>query len=350
MENQAVLINELKFMAIKNAEQLISNEDIRKINVTKEFWKEIDLMIANKELINMQLIGERASGKSLTMCLIVDYINRKIKHPMSIKQIFADQTEFADYVREKNPQDQCVGIDEWSTMSETGSGATTEQAWLNYISDVMAQKFVHRISCSPSTIVDSGANIVLETIGKDVDRKITRALCSYRIVKPEGEITQLVGYIDFFVGEILNKEWYIQYRKKKFKRMEMLNVHGIQNPRELGQAEVVREVYTEIRELAKYRPVTRPIVKAWLDMKKREKKQLQSIIMNEEMTEKIIGLLTIEREMNRAKEDSIKAGRKGNLGASMELEKVSKTYAEKMKLAIADLDAVIKIGKEYGSV
>ena len=284
-------INKLKYLAIEASDNLWTNEDLRKRNLTKDLPREIENILKAKELINIQIIGEVTSGKSISAYTLRKMRNRILKKEITIPRIKSDQTEFGEYIREcgdlpetnnKSPANACTQIDEWSELATTGAGATTEDAYLTWLSDVSAQKYYHRISCSPSTIVDNRANIVLEVIGKDVNTKTNRVLVNYRIIKPEGSYTQLIGYADIFVGEALQDKVYLQYREKKMARINLMNTHGIQNPRELEQAEIVLEIYNELKEYAKV-GVSQSYLKLYLKEKKAEKKQLQSIILTEEM-------------------------------------------------------------------
>lgn len=348
-----IKINELKYLAIKAQDEMMTNEDLRKRNLTKTFWKEFYAMIENKELVNIQIIGEKTLGKSIIMCLLVTRGNEKLGNKMGIWAIKADQSEYGEYIRTKNPRNVFNGIDEWNEMAETGAGATTEKSFLNYQSDVSAQEFRHRISCSPSTVVDEGATIILEVIGKNVKAKINRCLIKYRLIGTHSVHEQLIGFVDFFVGELVATEknknsWYRKYREKKYARMRLMGQYGIQNPRELEQAPIVLELFEELKDYAKTGLVSRGIIKSFIKVKRMEKKQLHSIILTEELTEELDTLLRLQTEGQKKLEKIRKLKKKGEELWKIQNEELAVERITKNKQILIDsYKRKIEINKEY---
>ena len=62
----------LEFLGIKYFGKDITEEEIRKIDITTIFEEEMKKHIENKELINMAIIGNVTKGKSTVMLKIVD--------------------------------------------------------------------------------------------------------------------------------------------------------------------------------------------------------------------------------------------------------------------------------------
>ena len=114
---------------------------------------------------------------------------------------------------------------------------------------------------------------------------------------------------------------------EKMARINLMNTHGIQNPRELEQAEIVLEIYNELKEYAKV-GVSQSYLKLYLKEKKAEKKQLQSIILTEEMVSDLYGLLDVEKRLEMTKQQIRKASSKGELEKATMLDKMMKQMRE----------------------
>ena len=180
-------------------------------------------------MVNIQVRGDPTTGKSTVAGKITLMTNKILGVPDKItkalnRMIFSDQIEFIRWTKRKLGN-VCIQIDEWNRMIQTGYNATTEMTLFDYYSDVFAQRFVHRVSCAPSMVVDRNCYLFLDIEGRDLEKKATRLKVTYRdIITGDAMV---VGYMDIFVGDVMLMDWYKLYREKKFKRMTLLEQNGM---------------------------------------------------------------------------------------------------------------------------
>ncbi len=157
----------LHFEALKRSEEALTMEQVRTRDVSELFVIELKKRILKGYLINIQIRGEQTSGKSLVGYTIKKFISIELlKEKCSVRQICPDQIDFLDKVRDITLRNTCLMIDEWNELSTTGYNATTTQALLTYFNEVQAQRYIHKIACSPEKIIDPTARIILEIIDK----------------------------------------------------------------------------------------------------------------------------------------------------------------------------------------
>lgn len=357
-QKRKIKINKLQLYAQRNYDNTIPNSDAAKTNITPEFWDEIMKMTTQKpqELINIQIIGELASAKSTTAAEIARRINEKyLGKPMQINYITRDQIEFARYILENDAQNICLVIDEWSEMAKTGYGATTEEAFLTEYQDIHAQKYVNRISCSRGTIIDKGSTILLKVIGKDTQKQITQLEVIYKILTPNGEINQTIGYIRINVKKTLQAPWYQTYRKRKFQKMELLTKHGIANQREMEAAEIILETHKDLAKMAQLGAISKDIVDGYIESIKRTKKRFLSIIGKEDLVNKTYGLLKMEKEISKLKTltKAIIAKHKGakippeKLATIKEIQEKTQDMQKRKQIIINNYKELTEINKQY---
>ena len=160
-------------------------------------------------------------------------------------------------------------------MGETGFNATTEQAMYKEHSDLFAQEYIHKISCSPSHIQDKNSDIILDFMGLDEESKVSQFRVSYRDVTEY--MPCVLGVINIYVGDIMEMPFYKKYREKKFKRLDLLKKHGVRNIRELEYSRMVTAVYNEMKELARIKQQSNEIILSVLDTERRKQKMQYSI-------------------------------------------------------------------------
>ena len=192
--------------------------------------------------------------------------------------IFSDQTEFLRFI---NGDERNVGltIDEFNILAKTGINSTTEEALLDYYSSVFAGQYLHRVCNSTDTLTDKNTTVILETIGKDEEKKVTRCKLIYRDIITKKEMT--LGYIDIDTSHIVKnwiesgvreivetrgiqnqkdrekvdhwkrKDFYIRYQIRKYRRMELLKKEGIRDIRELEFADIILDSILELQDYSK---------------------------------------------------------------------------------------------------
>ena len=293
--NEQVELSNLEFLARKYANKLIPTEEIEKNNITKELFDDIEYAIKNKRLINIQIIGTVVKGKSTVMCKIVNDINNRLGKTMGIDKICTDQIEFSRKTN-SNTTNTCYGIDEWNSMSSGGLNSSTEQQYLDWFSDVCAQRFIHRVSCSPKKVIDQNSDTILEILERNNKKYYTRVLVYHRL-SGINNITQLVGHADINIKSIIHTNWYEQYRQKKFKKMELINQHGARDDRDREFAELVILIYEKLEPLAEQTLVGVDIISGHIEVG-RKQRQL-SIYTGLDLEKKIHGILRIRTQIAR---------------------------------------------------
>lgn len=351
-EQTQVEINALEKIARDNSESTMTDEEIRKIEVTDILFQEIQETIKAKELINIQILGEVIHGKSTLALFWGDFVNMLLGKEMTIKYIARDQIEFLRKTREEGEKynHAAIVIDEFSSLGEVGANATTDEAALNHFSDLMAQLYLHRISCAPKTITDPNANIILEVINKDTKTKTTICLVYYRLFKVDREIIQLIGHANIYVGDILNRKWYKEYRERKFKRMELVNKYGIKDEREIEQAKTILKVYEDLKQLARMGLVKRDTVSNFIEVERRKEKNIYSIITTEDLINKTYGILNLEKQNERLNKEieyySKKAEEKPEgfyRNRILEINKAKEQIHEAINVLIENYKAISKL-------
>lgn len=289
--------------------RVITDEEAKKFDVTNEVWHSIETRLDARELINIQARGEVATGKTTVACGLAYEINMRMgTNPKLVEQlnklIFSDQVEFIRW-KDKTNGNVCIIIDEYNDMIQTGYNATTEETLFDYYSNVFAQKYVHRISCAPSHVIDRNCYLFLDVEGRDIGKKVTRCKVTYRDIVT-GECA-VIGHFNMFVGDIIKMPFYEKYRKKKFKRMELLEKGGIRDLRELEFAFVSLNVFYRLSKLAKIRRVTPVVIGKAVDIVRRKEGRVYSMLTVNEIVARCKGLLDLLYDKTRTVEDYKKA-------------------------------------------
>ncbi len=305
-EEEEVKVDVIKALYYKKRDSFEDDSESLQWDITDEFYYALSDKVENHELINIAIKGEVSGSKSTSAIALLNHISnileRRCKKKINrFKHIFADQTEFLRFINTEET-DVAIVIDEFSRMAETGLNATTEIALFNYYSDVFAQKFVHRISCSPATILDLNANIILEYVGKNVEKRLSKFILRYRNTA-EGFREYTLGCVYINVSEIIDEEYYVKYRKKKFDRMALLDKHGVRDIRELEFSDIIIDVVDDLREYVTDgdKSTLSDLVLASISRICREKKRIYSIITTNEIASRCKNLLCLHTDYYKAK-------------------------------------------------
>lgn len=288
---ESVRLGELRYLATLYSEAVVPESDIRKEDVTDYLRLEIERRISRRHLVNIQILGQVTDGKSTLMLKLVSYILSCMGKRLSLDNIAGDQVEGLRKIADPSFSETCVGIDEWNQLATTGLNSTTESAQYQYYSDVQAQRYVHKVACSPSTVVDPNADIILQVVSLDKELKRTHFLVSYRLVKPEQQLFQLVGLASVSVADILSDPVYLKYREKKFAKMDLVTREGVRDVRELEQSRTILAVYERLEPMSEFSPVTRDICSVYCDVVRHESSELHSILTTDDIVRKVHGLL-----------------------------------------------------------
>lgn len=311
MEEKDVQIDILKLLYYEMKDVLQKESEALQNDITEEFYQFLEDKIKNREVTNIGIIGEVSGSKSTSAISIFETENQIIEEEFKKKvprfeHIFADQTEFLRFI---NIQEENVSIviDEFSRIASTGLNSSTEAVMFDYYSDVFAQKYIHRISCSPSVVLDKNANVILNYIGKDEKKKISKFKLSYRNPS-EGYREITLGYVIIDVSNVLDKDYYKKYRKKKFGRMSLLDKHGVRDIRELEFSGITLKVIDELTKLTKDgTKLSIDTILATASRVCREERKIYSELVKMEIASRCKNLLNYFTEMNRIRIKKLRA-------------------------------------------
>lgn len=348
---KGIEVSDFYYLATKINEKLIPNEDIRKQDLTEVLLEEIDNKIKAGELCNIQIVGRVATSKSTTAIKLCGIILSKMHKRMNTDNICPDQIEYARKMMSPETKNTCVVIDEYNVMGETGLNATIEAKLYNHFSDIHAQRYVHKILASPTRIFDNNTDIFLETIEVNKKEQTTKLAVYYRIQKPTEPIFQHIGTAEIFVGDIINKDYYKAYRKKKFKRMELLTKEGITDLRQLEDARIIKAVYDRTHRIVNAISLSRGMLENRVNKEARKQKKIFSLLTQTSLIDRVQGLLKQRRDINEIKEKiKNKENTKMNEKKIKELNEAKEMVKEAEKdlqEEINELDKLNKLFDEY---
>lgn len=245
-------VDTFKDLYYKLKDRIQEDYDIHTRDITELLEKYLHDKIKHGELINIAIRGEPGTGKSVVMQELKRRANKILekkerKKIDEYKTIASDQNEFLRLAKLKENMNTCVGIDEYNPMGRTGANATTEEAEFEFFSDLCRIYYIHRISCSPTRIIDPNINIILDITSPDKEKKVTHAKIIF--YNPLERKMIALGSVWIDVKETLESESYKKYEKKKMMRVDLLNKHGVRDVRELEFADVAVHTIRKITPL-----------------------------------------------------------------------------------------------------
>jgi hypothetical protein len=235
----------------------LTHNDIVTNDITSVFWESIRDRVLHNALITITIRGETTSGKSTVALYIKHMINSLIvstgknNEIDEYKTICSDQIEFTRAIM-KNWRNVCFSIDEWSELGKSGENATTENNLFTFYTDVCAQRYIHRVMCTPKALnqFDKASVILLDVLGRDDEKKET--LCKVYYNDPSQLMGAVpLGTVKFEVGELIGEEWYLRYRRKKFARIDLLDKYGVKDVRELEISAMTLMAYERLKDMAR---------------------------------------------------------------------------------------------------
>lgn len=285
-----------RLQEVRNNE--MSENEIMKKDYTIDFWEELVNMYNYKELINIAVIGKVTKGKSTVAIAIArEILTKMLNKKMSINNILDDQISYQRVIKNPELENDCHVIDEDNRLSRTGMNATIEITQLQSFSEIQAQRYLHRIACSPSNVEDVETAIILEIIAAYKEQLFTRCKLYYKINTPIGIITQVLGYVDIDVSEVINEEFYKKYRDIKFKKMELMNKYAINDRREMDFANIVLNIYDELKDIAKFERIPESFIDSALSVQQLKMGFNLSIIAEEKLKKRAYALLQLETKI-----------------------------------------------------
>jgi hypothetical protein len=274
---------------------MTDESEIETIDMTNTFFKELKTMVLNKEMWKINMNGLPSTGKSTAAMAMADIILKDcFKRRFSIYDLDRDQQEHSKRIRDPEITNTVRVIDEWNALEDTGENSTVEAASASYFSDVMAQRNIYTVACSPKESPDSNASIFLEVVHAEKTTGITHCKLFYKIFSGGIENLQILGFVNIDVNYILKQPWYQEYRRRKFEKMDLILKEGIFRPRVLEYASIILEVVTKLKSLTRMSSLINPnIVRNYIKIEYRKTKNIQSIVGEELATREVMGILDL---------------------------------------------------------
>ena len=180
IDNRKYETNRFYYYANIYRQKSTSDEELQGIDMTDEFWNEIEEEIKADELVDININAKVRIGKSTVgihigkkvFYLLLKHAKRK-EGSFGINNIARDEQEYSKMMRDPKTGFTVIVTDEINALDSTGENTTVEQALNSNWSNVQAGRYVHRICCSPKGVTDENADIFLEVIAVDKVNKIT---------------------------------------------------------------------------------------------------------------------------------------------------------------------------------
>lgn len=384
-EKPNISIDDLKWIYMECLDAMIPESEAIQDDLTETFWKTIKGKIDARELINIAIRGEVRSGKS-TVAIKLMYEINKYLHSIGLNDnvlrimnnlIFSDQTEFLRFI-DSNERNVAFVIDEFNSMAKTGLNATTEEALFDTFSDVFAGQYQHRMTVSPSNITDKNATIILDVIGKDEKQKIVRCKLNYRDVVSGRPM--VIGRVDIYIGDIIKlwesgevkrivettgvqnledqriideareKDFYVRYQIKKYKRMDLIKKEGVRDIRELEWADIILEILRELEDDAKIEKVDFELIAVQAKMVLRRMKRFSSILLERDIASRAMALLNLYtkiHKMYKKIENPAKNAVKLTAEEAMVMKKIIAKRQEKLDSLIKEQEYLSDLYRQY---
>lgn len=351
--------NKFYYWANYYGNKATEDEKIQNINFTSEFYQELENHIKLGEIIIININGKPAQGKSTVAMAIAQQIidimrqHKKTDETFGIKHIVRDQQEYSRIMRNPHLKNTVRVIDEWNSMEETGQNATVEQTLLDYFSDVQAQRFIHRVSCSPTKMSDTNADLLINVIQPDKQRKTTLCHLFYRVNKGELRYPQLLGFLEIDVKDTLEAPWYQEYRKDKKQKWDLILKEGIFRPRELEYAAITKAVVNKIKNLIKIGAANKDVIESYVRREYKIRKIPLTLIGITEATNEVNGHITSWRSLYKIKKMQKTLNMETPIDPEEhkrkldELRETEKDLLEAIHIQEEDLDRMIEINEEY---
>lgn len=378
--------NRFYYYADRYATRPTESDDLKKIDMTEEFWREIESEIKSDELVNITINAKVRMGKSTLGIyiskrlyeLLIMHKKRKDTTPFGMWNIARDQQEYSKMMRNPDTRFTVIMTDEINALEDTGENVSVEKALNNVYADVQAGRYVHRVSCSPRNITDPNSDIILEVVAVDRKKMLTHCHLFYRYHSAEygGTLNQLLGYVNFDVSEIIKtwekeakkyffkrkksdndkrilkrymkEDFYVDYIVKKYEKMDLLNKEGILRPRELDYAEVVLEIAERMRSLMRFNIISRDNIESNVYIAYRKKKIPVSLEGINEATKKIASILRLWKgyfNLNKEINKLVEKNEKDHIVETLKEER--EKIMESINDEIAYWESLVEINKKY---
>lgn len=387
-------VNALYYYANKYRQKPIEEAEIEAIDMTEVFWKEIETMIKEGEIIILNINGKPRTGKSTVGFSIGDSIfNYLIKYKFKdkkekfgLRNIARDQQEKSVMMRDDKTQFTVIVTDESNELEKTGENVTVEMAFMKLVSDVMASRYVHGVSISPNEVIDPNADILIEVKTRDVKDKKNFCKLFYRYFEGGNQYIQLLGHIiidvekivkvwenvkpvfyrpnrtekeEQYINDMRRIDWYTEYVIKKHEKMDLITKEGIFKPRVLQYAGIILDVCNELMDITQYTNLSKDMIKNFIKMKARKYKIPLSVLGEELITREVSGVLEAQKGISKTQYQIDKLEKQYEKGdvttiiyevTKKKLYEIKAKHRELVNLQIEELKRFELLKKKYETI
>lgn len=358
---ERIKVNLFYWLAEKFRKLATTEDEIERNDLTNEIIEALVKEAKKGGLINININGLPTTGKSITAIAIAYALIRQIfGREMTVKDIDRDQQEYIKTVMNPDIEKTVRVIDEWNELETAGENSSVIDKQMNTLSDVQAQRFIHKIACSPKDVTDKNSWLFLEVFGTDKQKMINSVKVYYRMFIGGYEHRQLIGVAHISVEKILKMEWYQEYRRRKFLKMEIMNKEGIFQPRKLDTAEATLKVVKKLMEATGTTGIMTPeVIRGFVKVEMTKRKMPLSIIGEELATRDVRGIVDPYKQYIKMTERMGQLKKKYERGAidpetyktqTESMGKEAKMIIEVVDYQIKELERYAEIKKKYDKI
>lgn len=336
MKQKILKISKFKKMAMNLINSVEDRSNILANDLTEDFYRELENMIKDGEIIIIQITGKMRLGKSTMgfkiaqdiFNLLKKYNKRSQNESFGVENIARDQHEKLIYMLNPNNKFNVIVTDEFNEMEDSGINSTANDKLLKDFSNIQAGRYIHGVNISPTGIIDHNTDLVLNVIEKRRSNMTCICELKYREYTMGNWIEVTLGRVEIYVGDIINtwesivkkhydkpiwnendkriikqyvkKDWYTKYVIRKFQKMDLVNKEGIMRPRELQWIELQWDIINKFKDLTKHVKLTSgSTIKALINPFLEKRKIPVSILGSRELSDKVMGILKLYEDFHK---------------------------------------------------
>ena len=392
-KNKKWEVNRLFKIAEQTVEEAIPTEEVKKRDLSEDFWMELDSQVKLGEIIIIQFWAKPRMAKSTNGITVGQKIwemlllhRIRTDGEFNIKNIARDQQEYSKIMMNPDTKNTVIVTDESNELSKTGENSSIDNALNRVFSDVQAGRYVHRVNCCPQEMIDQNADIILECISTDAESMTNLCYLYYRMFKGGFATNILIGYVEIYVGDLIKnwvkvkpiflkdkrtkkeekliedwrkKDFYIDYMVRKYKKMELITREGIKKPQLLEYAQIILKVVDILKPLARFgNLIDKDTMRNYVRIECRKQRVFTSLIGDELMTKEVNGVLSLYRGFQKIsdKEDELRIkirsikDKKSRDKVEVLIHNLKNVY-EDLKVNISEqieeLKKMVRVYKEY---
>jgi len=367
-------------MAEENGKRLIDESTFSWRDITEEYLVSKKQYYDKGRTLREMFEGDTRTGKS-TCALMSAYednfcvlrhkedstLNKKGDINM-FPLIASTPDEFVRIAKMPHIKQTALVLDEGvQVMEQGGLSSSTDQSFAKYIQQIVAEKGLHVKICSPDPRAREGCLLVHRMWANIKKEKLTYTKLYYQNFT-EARLVPL-GVVKWDVSDILAKDWYKLYGKKKTFAYELVLNNAIRSIRDLEFALIILIAYEHSKSLLEAGIKDVDVLSTRIDKAMKELKHLYSFIAKEELTSKLRAFCTLRVKIAESKYELTRTNRVKPLGeperkrleetakvCKKDLEGLHKDYLDLIKLYIRYLSIgdnyilhdIMKLCRKYG--